>query len=168
MPIELPQRAAPPKPGFVVTGRMVLFAIIAFFGVVTAVNAVMMTLALRTMPGVDVKSSYEASQSYNRTIARARAQAQRGWTADVAFVEGASRMVSVNLRDRNGEPVRGLEMHARFAHIADRKRDQSVMLTEAAPGRYEGAAAPRGVWDLHIEARQGQDILFQSQSRLSP
>ena len=47
-----------PKP---LTGRKVLFLLVAFFGVVIAVNLVMMKLAIQTLPGTEVDSAYSAS-----------------------------------------------------------------------------------------------------------
>ena len=169
MPIEMPvPRLAPTRRPFEVTGRMVLFILLGFFAVVAGVNFTMMSIALRTMPGVDVKSSYESSQNFNRDIQRARAQAARGWQADVTFIEKAGRTVTLSMRDRNGEPVKGLDVAVRFAHPSDRKADHVAALTEIAPGQYEGEAAPRGVWDLMIEARLADEIMFKSQSRLQP
>lgn len=169
MPIELPpQKNAPPSAPFQITGRMVLFALIAFFLIVAGVNAVMMTLAIRTMPGVDVKSAYEGSQNYNKDIQRAREQDARAWQANVTFVDGAARTITITMKDKAGQPVKGLDVGVRFAHPSDRKADIVAALSEIAPGQYTGDAAPRGVWDLQIEARNGKDIMFQSQSRLHP
>lgn len=169
MPIELPpQKEMPVRPPFQITGRMVLFALIAFFAIVASVNFFMMTVAIRTMSGVDVKSAYEGSQNYNRDIQRAREQDARGWQANVTFVDGAARTITLSMKDKAGQPVKGLDINVRFAHPSDRKADMTAVLTEMAPGQYTGDAAPRGVWDLQIEARHGQDIMFQSQSRLHP
>mgnify|MGYP001068389893 CR=1 FL=1 len=71
MPIELaasgPAEQPPHRP-FRVTGRLVLAALIGFFLVVAGVNATMMTVAIRTMPGVDAMSAYETSQHFNAEI----------------------------------------------------------------------------------------------------
>ncbi len=44
---------------------MVFLGFVAFFGVVVTVNAVMLSLALDTMPGLTTDSSYKASQRFN-------------------------------------------------------------------------------------------------------
>ena len=46
---------ASPKP---LTGRKVLFMLVAFFGVVIAVNVIMAKLAIQTLPGTEVDSAY--------------------------------------------------------------------------------------------------------------
>ena len=43
-----------PRP---LTGRMVLFSLLTFFGVVIGVNVIMMRLAIQTLPGTDVDSA---------------------------------------------------------------------------------------------------------------
>jgi nitrogen fixation protein FixH len=82
------------------SGRTVAICFVGFFVVVTSVNAFMMTMAIKTMPGVDVKSAYEASQTYNAEIMRAHEQDARGWTADVTLGKGPSR--DVRLRCQHG------------------------------------------------------------------
>lgn len=173
MPIDLPvksppQLAKPQARPFEITGRMVFFMLVAFFAVVASVNFYMMSVALRTMPGIDVKSSYESSQNYNRDIQRAREQSLRGWQADVTFIEKGTRTITISMKDKNGEPVKGLDMAVRFAHPSDRKADHTTRLSELSPGQYTGDAAPRGVWDLQIEAQHGGNVMFKSQSRLHP
>ena len=57
------------------TGRHMLVLMLAFFGVVVAVNLLMATLATRTFGGTVVDNSYVASQRYNRWLdAGARAE----------------------------------------------------------------------------------------------
>ena len=65
-----------PRP---LTGKVVLAVLVAFFGIVFGVNGLMMTLAIKTLPGTEVDSAYAASLAYEREIAAARGQDQRGW-----------------------------------------------------------------------------------------
>lgn len=152
-----------------VTGKTVLVYLIVFFAVVASANAVMMTLALKTMPGVDVKSAYEASQNYNVEIARAREQEERGWRANVALnADKGERQIVINFVDKTGAPVRGLTVQARLAHPADRKADIAAEAHEIAPGIYSArfATAHGGAWDLVIEGRQSGRDIYRSRSRI--
>ena len=72
-----------PRP---LTGRMVLFSLLTFFGVVIGVNVIMMRLAIQTLPGTDVDSAYSASLAYEKEISAARDQNARNWKVD-AHVE---------------------------------------------------------------------------------
>ncbi len=44
-------------PGRPITGRFVLICLIVFFGLIIAINVVMMKLAIETLPGTDVDES---------------------------------------------------------------------------------------------------------------
>ena len=63
-----------PKP---LTGGKVLLMLVAFFGVVIAVNVVMMRFAIQTLPGTEVDSAYSASLAYEKEIAIARDQTEQ-------------------------------------------------------------------------------------------
>ncbi len=73
-PMSNPSRA--PRP---LTGKMVLFYLVAFFATVIGVNMVMMKLAIDTLPGTEVDSAYRASLAYEREIVAAQDQDRRKW-----------------------------------------------------------------------------------------
>jgi nitrogen fixation protein FixH len=169
MPIDLPAQPAPQRRPFELSGRMVLFAMVAFFVVVAGVNAIMMTAAIRTMPGVDVKSAYETSQRFNGEIARMHAQAERGWQAQARVDRnGDGATVTLNLRDHSGAAVAGLGVEAKLQHPASRQEDREARLVETAPGLYTATipAIHRGAWTLAVEAKRDAETLFISRSRI--
>ncbi|MGL4441904.1 MAG: FixH family protein [Bosea sp. (in: a-proteobacteria)] len=158
--------AKPPRP---VTGRFVLFCCIAFFGTIAAVNAVMMTLAIRTMPGLDVANGYVASQSMNREIETMRSQTERAWTADIAAgLKDGVTPVSVSLTDKAGQPVTGLSVTVRLAHPALTRADHTSMLIERRPGLYAAdfSDVQAGAWTLVVEANQRGERVFASRNRI--
>lgn len=170
MPVDLtaPVRPRSDKP-FRLSGRMVLGALIGFFVVVAGMNALMMTIAIRTMPGVDVKSAYETSQRFNGEIARMQAQAERGWTAEAQLSRsGTDALVALSLRDRAGAPVTGLSVAARLEHPASRRQDHEADLDERAPGVYRAGipAVHGGGWTLAIAATRSGETIFVSRSRV--
>ncbi len=114
MPLDLPASPQLPRRPFEVTGRLVLGSLVGFFLVVAGVNATMMTVAIRTMPGVDVKSAYESSQHFNTEFDRMRTQDQRGWQAEgTAQRQGDGAVISLRLRDRLGARSRALRSRPR-------------------------------------------------------
>jgi nitrogen fixation protein FixH len=170
MPVDL-IAPAPPRNDrpFRLSGRMVAATLVGFFVVVAGVNGLMMTVAISTMPGVDVKSAYETSQRYNGEIARMQEQAARGWTAEARLRRsGADAVVNLSLRDRAGAPVTGLSVAARLEHPATRREDREAALAEAAPGTYRAdmAAIHAGGWTLAIIARRGDETVFVTRSRI--
>ncbi len=170
MPIDLPAPATPAAARrFELTGRMVLFVLIAFFLVVAGVNGIMMTVAIRTMSGVDTRSAYETSQRYNSEIARMEAQAERGWHAEASVQRtGSDAGIVLSLADKAGKPVHGLRVAASLQHPATRAQDRTAALIETAPGRYEASIADLhgGGWTLAFQAHRGEDVLFVSRSRI--
>lgn len=169
MPVEL-RSATPPRPEKQgITGRHVLFALIAFFAVIATVNAVMIYLALQTMPGTQVKSAYEASQRFNRGLEAIATQDKLGWQVDVATTglqSGAP--LNIHVRDRNGETISGLEVQVRIERPTDARLDRKVRLVDTGGGRY-GAALPDlagGQWTLIVEIYRGESRQFVSERRI--
>jgi nitrogen fixation protein FixH len=160
-------RAPTPKP---LTGRMVFFMLVAFFGVVIGVNLVMMRLAIKTLPGTEVDSAYSASLAYEKEIATARDQNARNWKVD-AHVERSGQgeaTLQVEARDSNGRLMSGLKFEGRFERPTDRRADLPVALAEVGIGIYRGSAlalAP-GQWDLVIEGVSAGQRMFLSKNRV--
>ena len=170
MPVELPSPAARPPKEWVLTGRFVLVSLLAFFAVVIAVNATMMTLAFRTFSGVDAKNGYEKSQNYNKEIAFARQQAERGWVSDLTFARGPAGAQTVfSLRDAAGKPVSGLVLTASLRHPTVRQKDHQVGLKETSPGVYQADEADvgAGAWDVSVTALSGEERVYVSESRFT-
>jgi nitrogen fixation protein FixH len=157
------------RPPRVLTGRAVLIWLVAFFAVVFGVNGLMMTLALKTMPGTEVDSSYQAGNSFNAETAAARLQAERSWQV-TAHVERAvnGAIVRVEARDKAGAPVSGLAFYGWLDRPTDKRADRRVALTERQPGRYQGEVADiaAGQWDVVLEAGRGAERLFLSKTRV--
>ena len=132
-------------------------------------NIALIYFALHTLHGSELENPYDASQAFNRRIADARAQDERGWTADVMTrAEGAGERIMVQFRDRAGLPISDLDVTARFQHPFDAAQDSQTTL--ASDGEdYEGIATPvaPGRWTLVIEARRGADRLFRSENKLA-
>ena len=124
------------------TGRKVLFMLVAFFGVVIGVNMIMMRLAIQTLPGTEVDSAYSASLAYEKEIAAARDQSARNWKVD-AHVERSGQggaTLQVEARDSDGRPMSGLKFQGRFERPTDRRADLPVALAEVGIGIYRGSA----------------------------
>jgi nitrogen fixation protein FixH len=147
---------------------MVLACLIAFFGVVFAVNAVMIRAATSTFGGVETASSFQAGQAFARESGAARAQDARAWQvkADVRIIEQKT-LITIDARDAEGRPVTGLVASATLHHPTDARGDHPVALGERSPGHFDGAtiAAP-GQWDVRIELARGGERLFRSRNRV--
>lgn len=150
------------------TGWMVLIYLVAFFGVVTGVNGVMIYEALSTMRGIDTESAYQAGQMFEQDVAMLKTQDARHWQVDAKLTStlNGTRLELV-ARDKAGRVLPGMAASASFERPTDRGLDRKIALTENSPGQYDGKIELiPGQWDLVIEiSRQGQQ-LFRSKNRV--
>lgn len=155
----------PTEPRFRISGRHVLLAVIAFFGVIIAVNAYFLVAAYRTFPGQVSETPYEDGVGFNRTVAQRRAQAELGWSATATTT---AQGVEVDLRDRAGQPLQGLKVEGVLRRPATQAGQISLKFTEASAGRYVAKAGPgSGAWDLHFVAKGARAELFEGERRLT-
>ncbi|NEW89640.1 MULTISPECIES: FixH family protein [Rhodopseudomonas] len=156
-----------PRP---LTGKVVLAVLVAFFGVVFGVNGLMMTLAIKTLPGTEVDSAYAASLAYEREILAARDQDQRGWKVDAKLERkpNGAAVLQVEARDKVGLPLDGLSFYGRLERPSDKRFDREVTLAEVGAGVYRGDADSvlPGRWDLVLEGDKNGIRLFLSKNRL--
>jgi nitrogen fixation protein FixH len=151
------------------TGRMVLFTLLGFFGLVFVANGVLVHEALSTLTGVDTDSAYQAGLRYEQEVALAKAQDARQWRVDAKVTPaGGGARIEIAARDAAGQPLSGLEGSAQFERPTDRRLDQAVVLVADGPGRFHGSVqvAP-GQWDLVIEFSRKGEQLFRSRNRVT-
>lgn len=152
------------------SGRTVLVWLVAFFGVVVAVNALMAKLAIDTMPGTDVDSAYQAGNAYNAQISAARDQDARRWLVQghiERHADGRS-VIEVKAQDRDGQPLKNLRFSAQLERPIDRRADRRLALMEGEAGIYSGQTVEvaSGQWDLVLEAERGSRRVFLSRNRV--
>jgi nitrogen fixation protein FixH len=150
------------------TGWLVLVYLLAFFGVVTGVNGVMIYEALSTMRGVDTESAYQAGRMFEQDVAMLKAQDTRHWQVDAKLTpvpEGAR--LDLLARDEAGHVLTGMAASASFERPTDRGLDRRIALTEDSSGQFNGKTELiRGQWDLVIEISRQGERLFRSKNRV--
>jgi nitrogen fixation protein FixH len=163
--IEPTQRTRRPRE---VTGRMVLICLLGFFGVVAAVNAVLVRAAVSTFGGVETQNAYQAGLDFSREIAAADAQEALHWQVKATVQAGhAATAVEIVARDAQGRPLTGLDASAQLVHPTDRRFDVTVPLDERAAGTFGGqSSAVHGNWLLVIDLSRNGDRLFRSRNRV--
>ena len=134
------------------TGKRMAAVMIAFFGVVIAVNLLMATLATRTFGGTVVDNSYVASQRFNGWLKEARAQADLQWHARIEIDE------SGHLLARSWTPAgpfSGAAVEAHATHPLGRAPDGRLQLRPVAPGLYRSLEPiPAGRWTVRLVVRR--------------
>lgn len=147
-----------------VRGVHVLWAMLAFFGAVIAINIAFAVAAVRTFPGEDEPHSYLQGLHFNQTLAVRAAQARLGWSA--ALSRGADGAISVRLTDRSGLPVSGVRVAAAVRRPATDRSDRQLTFAETAPGLYVAPLhVDPGAWEIKGVATRG-DARFEFERRL--
>ncbi len=172
MPTELTQTAGPagPKPGFVLTGRHVLFALIGFFGCVFTMNFIMVRFALTTFAGVETESSYKAGLQFRSETQAARAQDAQGWQVAMTHTGRADGALTLDItaRDKAGASLDGITPKVRLSHPTNRRLDRELPASAVGPGLYRATGQMQpGQWDVIIEFWKGDERLYRSRSRVT-
>lgn len=129
------------------TGWHAAMILVAFFGVVIAVNLVMARDAIKTFGGLVVENSYVASQDFNGWLAEADAEKALGWKATME--RSAPDQFQTQLVDSAGKPIAAARVRLFAEHPLGRKPPVDVVLTEHAPGLYSGPL-PAGRWYVRL------------------
>lgn len=137
------------------TGRKFLMIVIAFFGVVIAVNVTMAVKAVKTFPGLEVSNSYVASQTFDKDRA---AQEALGWVVEPSYERG---FLSLVIRDRGGLPAPVSDISVLVGRTTMANEDVRPEF------RYSGGifSAPvelgHGAWLIHLEAKAQDGTMFR-------
>jgi nitrogen fixation protein FixH len=158
------------KQARILTGRHVLQWLVAFFGIVFAVNGVLVRAAISTFGGVETLSSYRAGLQFEQEVGLVQRQDALHWqvTGKLARDSAGVAVLDVTARDAQGAPLSGLTADARLAHPADDRFDSVIAVRSVAGGVFHGAAeAQPGQWELIVELYRGDQRVFRSRSRVS-
>jgi nitrogen fixation protein FixH len=153
-----------------IRGRHVLIMMLAFFGVIVAVDLVFAYLAISTFTGLDTENAYLKGLRYNETLQAAEAQQDLGWTVklDHRAVDDSRVRVSVAIESRAKRPVEGLDVTALWRRPTHDGHDRSLDLRPMGQGRYEAEIEIplRGQWNLRIEATGARGQRYIQEQRI--
>ena len=152
------------------TGRHVLFCLLGFFGVVFAVNAVLVKAATSTFGGVETSSSYKAGLMFEQDVARAGRQDDLHWQVGgkIARDKAGEAVLDISARDAKGIPLTGITAQARLAHPADERLDHMIALDRTNAGLFHGEAqAQPGQWELIVDLYRDEMRVLRSRSRVT-
>jgi len=135
-------------------GWHVLAMFVAGFSVIITVNLTLAFNAVATFPGLEVKNSYVASQSFDD---RRAAQVALGWRAEATYDGSVLRLV---IRDDYG-PVQAQTLDVtlgRATHVAE---DRNPGLVWDGAGYAAPADLNRGSWQLRLKATAADGTVFE-------
>lgn len=137
-------------------GTHVLFMMLAFFGVIFAVNGVFLYYALTTHPGEQVEKSYLQGLSFNDTLERRAEQAALGWQASaglVSHISGTDQFV-VDYVDANGAPLQAMDVVTVLSQPGSDANAFTLEMTHLGEGRYASPSLSlcKGTWKASVIA----------------
>jgi len=149
------------------TGRSVLVMLLAFFGVVAAVNTVFLVVALSTHPGVETEDAYRRGLAYNEEMRIAEAQAAAGWFTEFEH-DAEAKTLRATIFDRRNRGLTSLRVTGRAERPAHASDDFAVKFAEDAAGRYVAPFAPPlpGQWLVRIEAKDRRGRIYRETVRV--
>jgi nitrogen fixation protein FixH len=166
--VSMSTLSSAPRAPRIITGRIVLICFVTFFGVVFAMNFVMVRVALSTFSGVETESSYKAGLSFKNDVAAAHAQDALHWNVEAKLQHGTTSRIVLSAHDAQQAPLSGLTTEIRLGHPTDKRRDVPVQFVETTPGQFESLTTlPEGQWDLVIGLKRDGETVFRSKSRIS-
>ncbi len=154
------EQAKPIRP---FTGKHMLALVLAFFGVVIGVNALMATLAVRSWTGLVVKSTYVASLEFNDKLAASQAQADLNWKVGLTYQEG---ILQFDLTDDQNQPVNVQSVNIEVSRPIGIAEDRTLDLERIGEGFGIATDIPSGVWNVVIRAEVADYPQFLYRARL--
>lgn len=138
-----------------ITGWHVTAMFAATFGVIIAVNLTLAFQAVRTFPGLEVKNSYVASQSFDADRA---SQEALGWTG---ALEARAGQVMLTL-DAEGAPAPARIVDARLGRTTHTAADRQLQFEVTREGWVANAPdLEAGAWSLWLLAEAPDGTAFR-------
>lgn len=123
-------------------------------------NVFAIAAAVRTDSGLVTDDYYQKSLVKDPEDTRRERFAALGWQArlDGPASDGS---FAIELRDRQGRPVRGARLSAEFFRTTQAGLDRQAILVEREPGRYTGRVAwlVAGQYEARVRIRHGAEDL---------
>ncbi|UWR22644.1 FixH family protein [Sulfitobacter sp. S190] len=139
-----------------------VFSVFALaFGIIISVNLTLAFNAVRTFPGLEVKNSYVASQSFDRDRT---AQLALAWDVQ-ATLEGDELVLRIV---DNGQPIAPEIETATFGRATSVAQDQTPDFRFERGALRADVVAGAGNWNLRIKARAADGTLFQQRIIVEP
>ena len=135
--------------------RWIPWYFVAFFLVVAAVNAVMVTLAIRTHTGIITEHPYEKGVAYNAVVSQEAAQEKLGWKGAIALQGDVLTFV---LHDASGAVLHPSGAVAHMVRPTQGGMDFDVTLKDGAA---HVAFPVHGIWDVRVFATVGKTTYQQ-------
>jgi nitrogen fixation protein FixH len=143
--------------------RWIPWVFIGGFLLVVAVNAIMITFAVKSFTGLTTTEPYTKGLRFNDQIREAEVYERLGWKIAARFRPISARLgtVEIKLVDREGAAIIDAVVNAEFSRPVEKGHDFTLTLRAAGAGRYVGHAEfpLAGIWEVKYHVEHGGDML---------
>jgi nitrogen fixation protein FixH len=144
--------AKSPKP---LTGRKVLAIGLSAFGVIFAANMALVYAAIGSFPGLEVKNSYVASQSFDTELS---AQLGLGWTVLPSY---DGKTLVIEIRDADGNPAKLGRLDVSVGRATTAANDVKLDFGEMRGPFAAPLALSGGKWEIRLAAVSADGTAFK-------
>jgi nitrogen fixation protein FixH len=139
--------------------RIIPWYFVMFFVVIAGVNAVMVTLAIRTHSGTVTDHPYEKGLAYNQVVNAEERQEALGWDSKISYAQG---ILNFSLHDKNNQPIIPEKATATIIRPTQSGLDFTLELKVAeTPVTFP----VNGLWEVRIDAIAGKQH-YQKSKRI--
>lgn len=136
------------------TGKHMAMVMVGAFSVIIAVNLTLAYFAVGTFPGLEVKNSYVASQSFDD---RKAAQLSLGWTSSATYEEGA---LVVAVTSISGGFVLAEDVNIRVGRTTHGREDSFYDFPALRTAQAIPMTLAPGAWRVDIKATGADNTAF--------
>ncbi|MBR2655831.1 FixH family protein [Yoonia sp.] len=142
------------------TGKHMLALFVGGFGIIITVNFGMAYMAISTFPGVEARSPYVASQTFE--VNRA-AQDALGWDVVTTLDDG---LLTLSIKDEAGLPVQPKILKAIFGRATHTGEDHTPDFTWTGTALTAMVPSRDGYWNLRLELEADDGTIFRRRIQL--
>jgi nitrogen fixation protein FixH len=147
------------------TGSHMLLSMLAFFGVIIAVNVTLAVVSRSSWTGLVVENSYVASQNFNEKLVEGREQAALGWTPHLTIADGR---IAFRVEDAHGRTIEARGGEVTLRRPAYAAEDETVRLVAAPDGTLSAEHRVRdGLWIIDVSADVGRELPYRHGERIT-
>ncbi|MEP4980432.1 FixH family protein [Ascidiaceihabitans sp.] len=137
------------------TGWHVFTMFAVGFGIIITVNLTLAYNAVSSFPGVEVKNSYVASQSFD---VRRDAQVSLGWQVTARAQNGEVRLI---ISDADGQPVKAQRLSATLGRATHVQSDMVPDFRFDGKGYTAQVDLAPGNWNIRMVAQAADGTAFE-------
>jgi nitrogen fixation protein FixH len=152
----------PSQPEFRITGPKVFAFTASVFGLIIGVNLLMAYKAISTFPGLEVSSSYVASQTFD---AERAAQNALDWRLVQGYDPNVGQL-SLRFTDSAGAPVQLADVQVLVGRSTEARQDFRPSFVFSQGVYVADAVLGQGKWVMHVTGYAQDGTLFRQRVAL--